>query len=78
LDQAATLPGGALFVGPLRRRGQPAPDRPDPAPPHTIDVDEVSITEVAPPLAELPLLQPVLDRAAPLVPGAVRRFFGRN
>jgi len=85
LDQAATLPGGALFVGPLRRLGQPGPDQPDAAPPPTIEagaVDEVGLTPAgAPPpdrAAELPLLQPVLDRAAPLVPGAVRRLFGRN
>jgi len=85
LDQAATLPGGGLFVGPLRRLGQPGPDQPDAAPPPTIEagaVDEVGLTPAgAPPpdrAAELPLLQPVLDRAAPLVPGAVRRLFGRN
>ncbi|HEX4247029.1 MAG TPA: hypothetical protein VH008_04120 [Pseudonocardia sp.] len=85
LDQAATLPGGALFVGSLRRLGQVNPGPPDPEPLPAYVVEEFEEFDdpatVAPPPdrpAELPLLQPVLDRAAPLVPAAVRRLFGRN
>lgn len=93
LDQAATLPGGALFVGSLFRRGQPDPGQPDTAPLPTFGVAEAFdvIEEPVPvdeaeedraPAAgrspELALLQPVLDRAAPLVPGPVRRLFGLN
>ena len=90
LDQAATLPGGALFVGSLFRRGQPDPEQPDTAPLSTFEVagafddagaiDEAELTPApaAGRPSELPLLQPVLDRAAPLVPGPVRRLFGLN
>ncbi|HWN33368.1 MAG TPA: hypothetical protein VNP03_11515 [Pseudonocardia sp.] len=80
LDQAATLPGGALFVGPLRRRGQADPEQPDTEPLPTFEVGELVDAGAPPPgrPTELPLLQPVLDRAAPLLPGPVRRLLGRN
>jgi hypothetical protein len=95
LDQAATLPGGALFVGSLRRRGQtdteqpdtqqPDTEQPDTEQPDTEPLPTFEVGETVEPGAaqpgwpiELSLLQPVLDRAAPLVPGPVRRLFGRN
>jgi len=79
VDQAAALPGGALFTRPLRRTGRPTAPRetePDPAPePDDTGIAQVDLVAPAP---EPPPHRPVIERAGGLVPGAVRRLIGRG
>jgi len=79
VDQAAALPGGALFTRPLRRTSQSTISQgsePDPA----LDPDDTSIApaDLVTPAPEPSPPRPVMERAGGLVPGPVRRLLGRG
>jgi hypothetical protein len=79
VDQAAALPGGALFTRPLRRPGQSiASPQSDPDPTPEPEDPGVPPADLVAPAPEPSLYRPVIERAGGLVPGPVRRLLGRG